>query len=269
MFTDYLEQNKDFSDFLDDVSDTTGKRSHDMWIRNLRENRETFRKSGGWATENLQDAEEGKTAIISGASPAIGNQVEQLKKIQGDEDFVLCGISSNLDFLLKNDIKPKYCITIDADESTGEYWDDIDMAETKDIVLITNTFSYPPMLKKWQGPIYFLACTTANKIIRQKQKKWYGQLNGIGREFPALMCQFNIMAIFAFLCLGCHILLFVGNELSFKDDKANYYVNRPDPRDSDRKWPHGDIYGNLVYTTSSLFALKLSLEYFLSRIAGA
>ena len=266
---DYLKQNKDFSDFLDDVSKNTGERSHDMWVQNMRENREVFRKSDGWATSNLQDVEKGKTAIIMGASPAIKKQVDQLKEIQSDENFVLCGVSSNLDFLLKNDIYPKYCMIVDADKSTGEDWKDIDMSKTKDITLITNTFTYPPNLKKWQGRVLFLACSTANKVIKRKQNKWYGHINGLGVEFPALMCQFNIITIFSFLCLGCHVILFVGNELSFQDEKAQYYVDRPDPRDEDKRWPHGDMYGDLVYTTSGLLALKLSLEYFLGKIAGA
>jgi hypothetical protein len=269
MFDDYLEQNKDFSDFLDHVSNNTGTRNHDAWIKNLRENRELFRKSDGWATSNLQDVEEGKTAIMMGASPAIKNQVDQLKEIQDDENFVLCGMSSNLEFLLKNGIHPKYCITVDADISTGKDWDNVDMAQTKDIILITNTFSYPPMLKKWQGRVLFLAVSMADKAMRKKQNKWYGHINGLGAEFPALMGQFNIMTAFAFLCLGCHIILFVGNELSYQDEKAKYYVDRPDPRDSDKKWPHGDIYGNMIYTTSMLLALKLALESFLGRIAGA
>ena len=265
---DYLEDNKDFGDFLDKVSDATGEKNHELWIKNLRENRELFKKSG-WATVKLQDAEKGKTAIIMGASPAIRNQVKELKKIQSDTDFVLCGLSCNLEFLLNNEIQPKYCITVDADASQGEFWDNVDMVKTRDIVLITNTFSYPPMLRKWQGPIHFLACCTSEKQIRRKQNKWYGLVNGIGTEFPALMGQFNVLTAFIFLCLGCHIILFVGNEMSFKDEKVTYYVDRSDPKDEDLKRPHGDIYGNIVYTTPGLLALKLSLEYFLGKIAGA
>jgi len=84
-----------------------------------------------------------------------------------------------------------------------------------------------------------------------------------------LMGQFNIMAAFTFLVLGTKIILFAGSEMSFQEDKSTYYVDRPDPRDKDRRRPHGDIYGNIVYTTTGLMALKLSLEFFLGMIHKA
>jgi hypothetical protein len=204
-----------------------------------------------------------------GASPALGNQVATLREIQNDPRFVLCGLSCNLEFLLNNDIQPKYCITVDAEESQGVFWEKMDMSKTRDIVLIANTFAYPPMLLKWQGPLFFLALQTADKKMRAKHRRWYGPLNGDGQEFHSLMGQFNVMAAFAFLCLGCRILLFVGNEMSFKDNSARYYVDRDDPRDKEIKGPHGDIYGNMVYTTPGLMALKIALEQYLELLQGA
>jgi hypothetical protein len=267
-FETYLEKNKDFADFLNQVSNNTGKRNMETWRKNLRENSELFKQSG-WACPKLQDKERGKTAIIMGASPAIEKQVETLREIQKDPDFVLCGLSSNLEFLLKNGIQPKYIVTVDADHSQGEFFDNIDMDETKDIVLITNTFSYPPMLRKWKGPLYFVALDTADKWIERKQKKWYPNINGNGQPFPTLMGQFNTITIFSFLVLACQIILFVGNEMSFKDRNVRYYVDRDDPRDSEPRGPHGDIYGNIVYTTAGLLAIKLCLEQILELISGA
>ncbi len=268
VYETYLEKNKDFADFLNQISDNTGRRNIDNWKRNLRENVELFRKTG-WAAPKLQDKEKGKAAIIMGASPAIERQIDTLREIQKDSDFVLCGLSSNLEFLLKNGIQPKYIVTVDADPSQGEFFDNIDMDKTKDITLITGTFAYPPMLKKWKGPLYFLALDTADKWMEKKQRKWYRPINGNGQGFPTLMGQFNTITAFAFTCLGCSTLLFVGNEMSFKDKEIRYYVDRDDPRDKEPRSPHGDMYGNIVYTTQGLLALKLSLEHFLEVISGA
>jgi hypothetical protein len=267
-FETYLEKNKDFAAFLDQVSDNTGRRNIETWKKNLRENLDLFKKTG-WAASILQGKEKGKTAIIIGASPSIERQVETLREIQHDSDFVLCGLSSNLEFLLKNGIQPKYLTTVDADPSQGEFFDNVDMDKTKDITLITNTFSYPEMLKLWKGQLYFLALDSADKWIEKKQKKWYGNINGNGRGFPTLMGQFNTMTVLAFLVLECKTLLFVGNEMSFRDKEIRYYVDRDDPRDKEPRLPHGDIYGNIVWTTYGLLALKLCLEHFLEVIAGA
>ncbi len=266
--SDYLTDNVDFKRFLNETSDNTGRNFMEKWVQNLRDNRELFRTTG-WVADNLQGKHKGKSAIIIGASPALKTQLETLKGIQNDNDFVLCGLSSNLEFLLNNGIQPKYIITVDADVSQGVFFDTIDMDRTKDIILIANLFAYPPMLKKWKGPLYFLGLGTSDKNFAKKQKKWFGPSNGVGVEFPSVMAQFNILTAVAFLILECNIVLFVGHELSFKDEGSKYYVDRDDPRDAEKRFPHGDIYGNIVQTTLNLLAVKYSLEGFLELLSKA
>ena len=263
---DYFNQNEDFKKFISDTSDNTGRKNMDNWIKNLRDNRELFRKTG-WAAVELQGKHKGKTAIIMGASPAIAKQIELLKEIQSDEDFILCGLSSNLEYLLNNGIQPKYVIVVDADASTGRDWDNIDMDKTKNIILIANLFAYSPMLQKWKGPLFFLGLGTSDKHFARKQEKWYGLQNGIGSEFPCISAQFNIITAVSFLIFECKIILFVGHELSFKDEESSYYVDRKDPRDNEERYPHGDIHGNIVHTTHGLMAVKLSLEGFLELLS--
>ena len=264
----YLEGNEDFKNFLDKVSDITGDKFKQMWRDNLRTNYELF-KTGGWATEKLQEAEKGKTAILMGASPALSKQLDTLREIQHDPDFILCGLSCNLEFLLNNGVRPKYVITVDADPTQGDFFNNIDMGQTESMTLIAATTAYPPMLKKWKGPLHFIALEVSDKKLHKIYRQLYGPLNGIGRQFFSLMGQFNVMMVFIFLCLCCKIILFVGNELSFATRDSKYYVDREDPRDRDAKHAHGDIYGNIVYTTTGLMALKLSLEYFTGLVAGA
>jgi len=265
---DYLQKNEDFSRFVNLVSDNTGVRNMDMWVENLRENRQLFRKSE-WAATNLQGSGKNKTVVAIGASPALEKQIPTLKWLQSDKDFILCGLSSNLEYLLNNGIEPKIVLTVDADKTQGVFFDNIDMDKTKDIILIANIFAYPPMLKKWKGPVYFLALQTSDKEFSRKQVKWYGNLNGIGEAFPSLIASYNIMAALAHLMLESVVVIFVGNELSFNDDGSRYYVDRDDPRDQDTRFPHGDIHGNKVFTTQSLLAVKYTLEGFLELLAGS
>lgn len=267
IISDFLKNNQDIQQFIDGVSDNTGERFMDKWKSHLKDNCELFKKTG-WATDELQGKEKGKSAIVCGSSPAIGKQLETLKSISFDNDFVLCALSSNLVYLLKNGIKPKYCIVVDADESTGRDWDELDPGKTTGITLISNTYAYPPMLRKWQGPLYFLDLQSADEEFEGLKKKLYGLSNGIGSGFPSIFAQFNIMVAAAYLILECPIILFVGHELSFKDDKAQYYVDREDFRDKEDRFPHGDIYGNKVHTTINLLAVKYGLEGFLELLSG-
>jgi hypothetical protein len=265
--SEYLTKNKEFGEFLNQISDNTGAKFMGKWLQHIEDNRELFKKTG-WATDKLQGKEKGKTAVICGASPAIEKQLETLKSVSFDDDFVICSLSSNLIYLLNNGIRPKYCIVVDADESTGRDWDELGGDKTSGITLIVNTYAYPPMLKKWKGPLYFLDLQTDDEKFEKKKEKLFGPANGINHGFPSIMAQFNIMTAAAYLILECPIILFVGHELSFADDDSKYYVDREDLRDREARFPHGDIYGNMVKTTSSLLAVKYSLEGFLELLSG-
>jgi len=265
--SDYLTKNDDIHKFIDGVSDNTGKKFMEIWKSHLKDNRSLFKQTG-WATNALQGKEKDNTAIICGSSPAIGKQLETLKKISTDDNFVVCALSSNIVYLLNNGIKPKYCIVVDADESTGRDWDELDVEKTQGIVLIANTYAYPPMLRKWQGPLYFLDLQSADEEFEKMKTDLYGKVNGIGSGFPAIFAQFNIMAAAAYLILECPVLLFVGHELSFKDEAAQYYVDHKDFRDQEKRFPWKDIYGNKVHTTVNLVAVKLGLEGFLELLSG-
>ena len=257
-----------FDDFLDGISNNTGAIFTERWQKHASENYPLF-KTTGWACPALQDVDKDKTAVIIGSSPAVGNQIEELKELQHDPNFVLCSLSSNLAWLLNNGITPKYCIIVDAVVSTGEDLDAIDMELTKNITLIAVTVCHPAVLHKWKGPLYFLALITDDKKVKKIHNTKYKNVNGNGQEFPTLMGQFNIMTAFAYAVLGCSIIIFVGNELSYQKKDSTYYVGRKDARDEDRKGVQGDIYGNLVETNHNLLALKISLERFLESISGA
>ena len=265
--SEYITKNDDIFNFMSNVSTQTGTKLMKSWIENLRGNRELFRATG-WATQILQGVERGKTVINCGSSPAINKQVDIIRELQHDNDFVICGLTSNLEYLLKNGITPKYVMTMDGHESQGAFFDTIDMDKTKNITLIANTYAYPPMLKKWKGPLYFIRLQTGDKKFDRYHDKWYGPANGTGDGFFSICSSYAIMAAAAVLILECPIVIFVGNELSFQDDDSKYYVDREDPRDHDGRAAHGDIYGNKVYTNLSLLAVKYSLEGFLEVISG-
>lgn len=266
----YLEDNQDWRKFTSAVSDNTGKHYIKAWFENAKANAQRV-KDHGWATAELQDVYKNKTAVLLGASPAINKQIDQLKGIQHDPEFVFVGITSGLKNMISHGIKPKYCMIADADPAIKRFWDGLDMSQTKGITLIANICTHPDLLDMWQGDMKFVAIHTDIKKLDRKYRKWFGNLNGCGGLFPALSSQYNTGAAFAVLVFGCKVLIFVGNELSFPSDdteKDTYYPNRKDVKDSWQRYPHLDIYGNKVFTNFMLMSLKLSIEDFLGKVAS-
>ena len=263
---DFAGQNKDWHDFAKAISDNTGNIYRELWIENARANRMLVRQ-WGWATE-LQDAHSGRTSVLLGASPAIKKQLDQLRELQKDSRFVFIGITSGLKYMLESGIVPKYCMIADADPKMARFWEGLDMDLTKDTTLIASLCVHPDLLKMWKGKIKFLAIDSDDKEVNRKIDKWYRPVNGVGRPFFALSSQYNTGAALAYTVFRTHILIFVGNELSFKDESTPYYVDRPDIKDSWDKAPHINIFGDKVYTNYNFMALKIALEDFLGKVPG-
>lgn len=265
--TDYVGSNKDWLEFANAISANTGNLYRELWIENARANRALVRRCG-WATEELQDSHAGKTSVLLGASPAITKQLGQLRELQQDQDFVFIGITSGLKFMLENGIVPKYCMIADADPKMVRFWKDLDMDLTKDTTLISHVCVHPDMLSMWKGKIKFLVIDSDDKEVNRKIDKWYRPINGCGNGFFALSSQYNTGAALAYTVLRTHVLIFVGNELSFPDEGAPYYADRSDIKDSWEKQPHISIFGDKVYTNYNFMCLKLALEDFLGKVPG-
>ena len=263
---DYLGANKDWLTFVENMSRQSGNAHGETWISNARENRSLIKKCG-WITEE-QDSHEGKTAVLCGASPKIKTQFEQLKSILHDPDFVFIGLTSGIKMLLDEGVTPKYCMMMDADVKQERFWEGLDFEKTQDITLIASVCAPNVLLRKWKGPIKFLAVMAEYKDAEKKFQKWFGPVNGCGIFFHALFSQYNIAAAIAYLVFGIRIMIFVGNELSFPSQESPYYAGRKDEKDAWQRGKHIDIYGNVVYTNYMLFSLKIGLEDYLGKLPG-
>ena len=263
---DYLGGNQDWLKFVENMSQNSGNAHGETWIVNARDNRSLV-KQCGWITEQ-QDAYEGKTAVLCGASPAIKKQFDTLRTILHDPDFVFIGLTSGIKMLLENGITPKYCMMMDGDIKQERFWEGMDLNQTKEITLIPSICTPNALLKRWKGPIKFIAVMSGYKDSEKKFKKWFRPVNGCGLFFHALFSQYNSAAAIAYLVFGMRIMVFVGNELSFPEQTSPYYADRTDPKDAWVRGKHPDIYGNVVYTNYMLFSLKLALEDYLGKLPG-
>ena len=253
--------------FVKQVSDNTGEWYHDLWIENARANRNRIRKEG-WACSELQGKYKDKTTVMLGAGPSINKHLDQLRELQKDDNFVFVSVHSGVAHMLNNGITPHYCTIADADPTVKRFWSDLDMSLTKNTTLIACINVHPSLIELWQGPILWIVYYTGIKKIEKKYRKWF-DINGCGQFFISLCSQYNSGTAFAYLVFETPIIIFVGNELSFKDEGIQYYADKPDLKDTWKRKPAPDIYGNKVYTTYVLYSLKLALEDFLGKVSGA
>jgi hypothetical protein len=265
--TNFLESNQDWFKFVENMSDNTGDAYGKTWVANAKDNRQLV-KECGWITEE-QDAHEGKTAVLCGASPSINKQIETLRNLSQDPDFVFIGLTSGLKLLLDNDIKPKYCMMMDGQIEQQRFWEGLDMTKTEGITMISSVCAPNELLKRWKGKLKFLAVYSQHGNLHKKIQKWYRPINGCGIFFHALLSQYNMAAAVAYLIFGTRILIFVGNELSFPSQESPYYADgRKDVKDKWIRGKHPDIYGEVAYTNHMLFSLKLALEDYLGKLPG-
>lgn len=263
---DYIGSNPDWAKFQNQVSDNTGAHYRKLWKANSKANRERVLHAG-WAAEDLLDIGINKTAVLLGASPALRKQVNTLKELRADPNFIFIGVSSGLRFFLENDINPDYVMVADASPTVSKWFKDLE-EKTGDMTLIANVCCQPSLLDMWQGPVKYLAIWTTIKGLDKQLNELYRPINGCGYFFPALMSQYNTGTALAYLVFGCKVLIFVGNEMGFADEKVPYYVDRTDKKDKWVRKPHPDIYGNVYYTNYMFMSLKQGLEDFLGKLPG-
>lgn len=268
----YIRSNDKVFDFVQAVSRNTESDRLEVWETFARTNRENVKRCG-WSSTEFFGKGEGRAAVIIGASPALANQIDQLRELQNDSDFVLIGISAGIRYLLENGIKPEYTFISDSSEKMLKWFEGIE--DTSGMTLCADITANPDAVALWEskgGNIKYHAVYSAIKSLDRKIRKWYRPVNGTGDLLNSLSSQYNSAVQFAFLVLCSQVLIFVGNELSFpsKDgNKDRYYVDRTDEKDHWIRRPHKDIYGNTVYTTFMFYQMKLVLEDFLGMISGA
>ena len=243
----YLKDNWDWKAFCDRLSDDTCDDLTTAWINNVRSNKSVIRQKG--SAYRFRGIGKGKATIIIGASPALSNNMEYLKRC--DDNFIMVAASSALKQLLSKGIRPKFIMLADGAENVSRYVNVGD--EAKGLTLIASCFVHPRSLNVWKGNVRFLRVGIGNGFESD-----YRKMTGIKDMFPAGGNQFNLGVLFSYMVLQSKALIFVGCELAYK---SQYYADRTDEKDDKfEKFPALDIHGNAVMTNLALYQAKLYLE---------
>jgi hypothetical protein len=185
------------------------------WNRNVHANMERFHKSNSiWNLQFKYYGPDEKAMVLVGSSPCLRDDVHKLKDL--DENFCIVCANSSLKFLLKNGIKPNYCICLDSDlVDIPQHLD----CDNKDITLLASSSVCPEALNNWKGPIYYVPYYSIdNKYKPQLRARLGKAVCGGGNSITE---AFYIVSVI----FGSKTVIFVGNEYCF-DDVKNYYADR-------------------------------------------
>ncbi len=178
----------------------------ETWVKNYTQNKESITPC------SLTTYGKDRVVILVGGSPAIEKNWEALKDI--DDSFILVCCTTSLRFLLEHDLKPKFCVVVDAGEHIVK---DIEGLDTKDIILISSPFASPKVLAMWEGEIRHYILGGGEKYKELIEEDWKGRADiDIGGG--------NVLStayLWAYKYLNCRNFIVCGMSLCYYDD---YYL---------------------------------------------
>ena len=230
-----------------------------LWSENSKIHKEKFPNM-----KNLDDFKNvgiGKSLILAANGASLESEINKLKGSN-----VMC-CDKTLGHLIKNGIKPKYCLVCDAnvdyDEYLRPYENDLD--ETILFMCVTGNTKWS-LNGNWKD-IYFFA----NKDILESEKK-YMALSGCPNSIPAATNVSNAMIVFLTQSdnsgprnfFGYDVYGLIGFDYSWQRNGSYYAFNK----DGDGKANYmrhiylKDVDGNDIYTSTNLqFSAKWITKY--------
>ena len=207
----------------------------------------------------LKDVFQDVPFILIGAGPSLDESIEFLKKVQNKAIIV----SSNSPYrkLINNGIRPHLVVTADPMEPTLAGFQNIKL---DDVPLACPFSAYPEIVKKFSGRI--LSWNTLNPIA-DFVKKRIGKPEGtkILEQGTVSGCVLDLSKL-----LGCKKVIFVGQDMSVKED-GQYYTDDSFYADAGDHYVDIDkghqLPGNtqeFVHVESRLFVYLKTFENFVS-----
>ena len=263
----YLSIRPDLQKAMKKLQENTVVHNLDEWGNQINANWKYMEKHG--SIQKLVGYGVNKTCIIVGASPALKNNVQYLKDIEGEyrDDFILIAVNSATEYLLENGVKPDFIIAVDCDEFLWER--DISKFNREDLTLVCSPFLHPKAIKNWKGKMMFIPMGCPDEKLQ------WDVVDLLGATMPVPGCgnAFNQAVYIAYMLMHCKNYIFVGSELSWKKkDGGKYYVDGKESWDDDddgiQKFDMPDMLGNIVQTTAGHFVFKTWLEDLASKAPG-
>lgn len=243
----------------------------ELWLANIRANKEKFGSFADHAVGKLHGSAEGLPVIVAGSGPSLKLNIEHLKDRPKFMKLVSC--LHNFHAMEDAGANVDYYVSLDAQEltveevseggtrSADEYWE-----LTKDKTLVCVICTHPKLLEKWQGKVLFFN-------VPVPEKAYMDEVFAIERFmqwFSTGGCVLGAATYFAKAYLGCPTCLFVGADFSFSNrDKVKFhYWDSKYDKSIGETLKAVDVYGNTVRTWGSYYNFKQWFDYLSNVVPG-
>lgn len=223
-------------------------------LKHLKQNKKILKQQNGLS--ELTDYWKDKPIIIVSAGPSIDKNVDNLK----NKKLNLVAVDVAVPILLKQNIIPKFIVTVEPSSFHCEVW--LDKSEFKNSILIAPSWLHPDAHDRFKGKTYFYNIFGDNSWRNAffKYAKDYGNIQlggGVG----------HAAIFFSYVYLNGNPLVLTGFDHSYTE---NYFANN-----ELEKWANTngkraiiDSNNNRIFTTSYLYHYKKFIERFIDDMSA-
>lgn len=239
-----------------DVDTVTRKNLVELWIKNYIKNAWTLKYNSN--AEGLYEKFNNVPGILVSAGPSLEKNMHLLNGIK--DKCVIASASTATISLKQKNISPHFFFTVDASEGELKIPEAV---KDDNIFMVYSNQIYPPCIDMFKGKKFFINYSSdfyTINLLNNAQIK--------SRFIASAPSVAN--TLFDFLChLGCNPIIFIGQDLSFSQNKQ--YAGNIDYGLKDMKFDNPgfikmkDIYGEDIYTSPSFLAMRNCFDDQISR----
>lgn len=244
----------------------------DIWIRQIKQNKETYESFAKHSIGKFWGTQKLKPAIIVGSGPSLKYNALLLK--DRDPDIAVLSCLHNFHYLEENDISVDFYVTLDSGPITiteifegGKHPEEWYWEQTKTKKLFAFIGTHPDLLKKWQGEVYFYNCAIPDDEVTKAVTEVENFSQWVGTGGNVLGACMYIAKCY----LGANPIAFIGADFAFSNyDGPRKFHSWNSQYDKTIGGVIGvtDVFGNKAVTWQSYFNFKCWFDFIAQRVPG-
>jgi len=148
-----------------------------------------------------------KTAVIVSTGPSLDKQLNLLKEYQ--DRVAILSVDASFPILVKHGIKPDFVFTMERDEPTAQFFQEIDAKDQKDVIIISASLQHKVLFESLKSDSIFV-------VMRPFAYNTYFDLNDYGYVCKG-MSSANMAHEFS-SAFGFENTILIGQDLAFGKD---------------------------------------------------
>ncbi|MEA1920464.1 MAG: 6-hydroxymethylpterin diphosphokinase MptE-like protein [Campylobacterota bacterium] len=148
-----------------------------------------------------------KTAVVVSTGPSLDKQLSLLKKYQSK--VAILSVDASFPILVKHGIKPDFVFSMERDEPTAKFFQEVDEKDQKDVIILTVSLQHEVLFESLKSDFLFV-------VMRPFAYNFYFDLDEFGYICKG-MSSANMAHEFA-SAFGFENTILIGQDLAFGDN---------------------------------------------------